>query len=97
MKRLRRILCQFLLIWIYVILLVGVFSKESAATTLYWTEGAWGSGELKRAQIGNLGSAETIASSSASFSTLAVDHRGGKVYWTGDSLLHRANLDGSNR
>jgi sugar lactone lactonase YvrE len=68
-------------------------SSVTLAATLYWTEGGFSSGEVKRAPLSNPGSSEIISSTSDASTVLAVDN--GQIYWTGDGTLRRSNLDGS--
>jgi len=71
-------------------------SNAALAATLYWTEGGFSSGVIKRAPLSNLGNVETISSTSDASTVMAVDSNSGQLYWTGNNILRRSNLDGSS-
>ena len=71
-------------------------SSTLLAATLYWTEGGFSSGVIKRAPLSNLGNSETISSTSDASTVMAIDSGSGQLYWTGNDVLRRSNLDGSS-
>lgn len=64
---------------------------------LYWTRRTGGSPGIFRANLNGSGS-ETIVESPTISDVLAIqiDATAGKIYWTGEGVLRRASLDGSN-
>lgn len=73
---------------------VSLCAGNAFAQILYWSEGGFGAGVIKRADLRNLEASETIVTADHAISVLALDDRRNKLYWTGDGLLQRSTLNG---
>jgi hypothetical protein len=69
---------------------------DPANKKIYWTDGEHREGRIRRANLDG-SNVETLLSRLTNPRGLAIDVKGGKMYWsdTQDEVMYRANLDGS--
>jgi beta propeller repeat protein len=75
---------------------VAVFAAAPAAgDSLFWSQGGFEDGQILQAPLDDPTQTSVLASPPEAVSGMAVDATNGKLYWTGDDTIYRANLDGS--
>jgi DNA-binding beta-propeller fold protein YncE len=76
-------------------LLGCLFVQTSYAQKIYWHHWENGTGKIKRANLDGTNPEDTIDLGTEGVADIAIDRPGGKIYWTAQSTIRRANLDGS--
>ena len=84
--------------FVTLLVLVGSLVATSApasAQKIYWHHWENGSGKIRRADLDGSNVENLIDLGSSGVGGIAVDQTGGKIYWTEEQLIRRANLDGT--